>query len=336
MSPIKIEFKPLGSIPPSLTDASNSDLRQIPTDRIERNPDNPRILFRQNEMELLLESIRLHGIQVPVSVYREGDRFILIDGERRWKCALKLNKRTVPALVQEKPDPVKNLLLMFNIHALREQWDLLTIALKLPKVIKLLRRALGATPNEKEVAHQTGLSRSVIRRSKLLIDLPQKYKEMILGELRKPKSQQKLTEDLFIEMERALKVVERYMPGVIEDKNQVRDTLIRKYQADLIPNIVHLRKIPKIARAEAVEVDNATARDVLARLFKANDYSIEEAFQASVSEAYLERDLIILARRINGLLDRLETVRVEEIDQDTKSILRRLVEHAQRVLEATE
>src|SRR5579872_6453248 len=111
--------------------AADAKLQQIPVDRIDRNPDNPRIVFRPGELEDLLESIRIYGVQVPISVYRDHGRYVLIDGERRWRCALKLNKGTIPALVQKRPKPLENLLLMFNIHALREQWDLLTIALKL-------------------------------------------------------------------------------------------------------------------------------------------------------------------------------------------------------------
>lgn len=86
-------------------DAENSELRQISVDKIDRNPENPRVVFRPKELEELLESIRVYGVQVPIAVYKEGSRFVLIDGERRWKCCLKLNKKTIPALVQEKPSP---------------------------------------------------------------------------------------------------------------------------------------------------------------------------------------------------------------------------------------
>jgi ParB/RepB/Spo0J family partition protein len=326
-----IKFKNIDSFSPTgHIDAANSDLRQIPVDLIDRNPENPRILFRQGELEQLLESIRLYGVQVPVSVYRHGNRFILIDGERRWKCALKLNNKTIPALVQDKPTPIANLLLMFNIHALREDWDLLTIALKLPRVIALLTKELKTRPTEIELARKTGLSRSVIRRSKLLIELPEKYKDQILTELNKPKAQQKLTEDLFIEMERALKTVETYMPGIITNKNAVRDTLIAKYRNGLIPNIVQLRKIPKIARAEAVKEDKDQARSVLQKLFERNQYSIEEAFEESVSEAYMERDLVALVARIDRLLDQIEP---DDVDDAIRNTLTRLIQHAQEILE---
>ena len=112
-------------------------LRDLSPDRIERNPENPRLFFRPEEMDTLMASIRRYGIQVPITVYEDGGKFILIDGERRWRSARKLNLKKIPALVQPKPTRLNNLLLMFNIHALREQWDYLTIANKLPDVIEL-------------------------------------------------------------------------------------------------------------------------------------------------------------------------------------------------------
>ena len=112
-------------------------LAHLPPRQIDRNPENPRLIFRQEEMDSLLVSINEHGIQVPLTVYREADGYRLFDGERRWRCALKLNLQTVPALIQEKPSELENLLLMYNIHALREQWDYYTIASKLTRVIQL-------------------------------------------------------------------------------------------------------------------------------------------------------------------------------------------------------
>jgi ParB family chromosome partitioning protein len=100
---------------------TRSYVKDISPDEISRNPDNPRLFFRAEEMDTLMASIRRYGIQVPISVYEDKKGFVLIDGERRWRCAKKLNLQRIPALVQQKPSPLKNLLLMFNIHALREQ-----------------------------------------------------------------------------------------------------------------------------------------------------------------------------------------------------------------------
>lgn len=308
-------------------------LDQIPVERIRPNPENPRIMFRQGELDELQESIRLYGIQVPIAVYKESDHYVLIDGERRWRCASKLNKKTIPALIQDKPSPLQNLLLMFNIHSLREQWDLLTIALKLPAVIDLLRKEHGSDPKEADISAATGLSRGVIRRCKLLIELPKQYKDMLLEELRKPKSKQRLSEDFFIEMEKALKTVSRAMPDIIPDRDKARKVLLDKYSSEIIPNIVDLRKIGKIARAETVGADANTARKALIRLFSDKKYTIDAAFTDTVSEQYTERDILT---RIEGLLIRLEDVEIESIDDDVRKRLQELIERAQTILEGLE
>lgn len=61
-------------------------LRHISPNKIERNPDNPRLVFRQEEMESLLLSIDKHGIRVPLAVYPHGDNYRLLDGEGLSLC----------------------------------------------------------------------------------------------------------------------------------------------------------------------------------------------------------------------------------------------------------
>jgi ParB family transcriptional regulator, chromosome partitioning protein len=310
--------------------AAESKLQQVNIELIDRNPENPRINFRQAELDELQESIRLYGVQVPITVYREGSRYVLIDGERRWRCCLKLNRKTIPALIQEKPSTLTNLLLMFNIHSLREQWDLLTIALKLPKVIAFLAENLGRTPNEREVSEKTGLARGVIRRCKLLMELPDEYKQQIKNELVKPRAQQVLTEDFFIEMERALTTVERAMPEVIPDRDAARKVLIEKYRNNTIGNLVNLRQIPKIARAAYVEADKRKAEGVLKKLFQPNRYSIDKAYADSVSSAYSERDI---ETRVDGLLERLDDLAPKDIDSGLRQKLTALCDKVRRLLE---
>ncbi len=308
-------------------------LADIPVEKIRPNPENPRLTFRQGELEELQESIRQYGIQVPIAVYKVRHEYFLIDGERRWRCASKLNLKTIPALVQKEPDPLQNLLLMFNIHALREQWDLLTIALKLPKIIALLKRELGKVPTEGDLSVKTGLSRGVIRRCRFLTELPKQYQGELLDELKKPKSKQALSEDFFIEMEKSLKTVERAMPSVVPDKDAARDMLVKKYKNKIIDNIVDFRKVAKIARAKAVGADVERATVAISRLLSDPSYSINEAWNDTVSEAYTERDIV---SRIEHLLAKLEGLKSSEIDEDVRDKLEALVKRANAILEETE
>lgn len=312
------------------TNATEAVLQQIPVGRIDRNEHNPRLYFRPRELEELLESIRRYGIQVPISVYRSGSRFVLIDGERRWRCASKLNMKAVPALVQKAPSPLENMLLMFNIHALREQWDLLTIALKLKDVISLLEKEIRHPPTEKELADYTGLSRGVVRRCRFLLGLPAKYRALIEKELGKAKRQQKLTEDFFIEMERALRTVELAMPAAIDDKDRVRDVLIEKFRKGVIPNRVHFRQLGKIARAQRVGVPRTVAKRSLQNVFARNASSIEDAYNTSVGSAYQERDVLT---QIRGLRAHLEALDLPSVDAAIRRELRTLAKVVRRLLD---
>ncbi len=300
------------------TSAENSKLKSIPTLKIDKNPDNPRLLFRHKEFEELLESIRVFGVQVPISVYQEKDRYVLIDGERRWRCCLKLNLKEIPALVQAKPSPLNNLLLMFNIHALREQWDFFSIATKLPSITEMLTEELKRPPLEREIVERTGLRQGIIRRCKMLMQLPQRYQDMLKSELSKPKSKQKLSEDFFFEMERSINSIEKNMPELISDRNSVRDVLIDKYKRNVVGNIVNFRKIGKISKARDIDSDIQRAMVAIKLLIEENDYSIEDAYQDSVSGEYSTKELLTTVHR---LLDKLENVDNSKIDSEVNDYL---------------
>ncbi len=272
----------------------SAELLQLEINHISPNPENPRIIFRQEEMDSLLISIKKYGVQVPITVYKDGDKYILIDGERRWRTSKKLNLPDIPAIIQNKPSKLDNLLMMFNIHSLREQWDLFTIANKITSVIDLLtKRNNGNAPAELQLSEETGLKRITIRRCKLLIELPQKYKDIMLIELEKPKSKQKLTEDFFIEMETPLKTVRYNYPQLVENINDIRDNLISKYSNEVIKNIVDFRKISKIATAHKnLKYPKTESIKALKQIFYDPNIGIDIVFNNTVGKLYDDKKLI--------------------------------------------
>jgi ParB/RepB/Spo0J family partition protein len=311
------------------------NIREIPPDRIQPNPENPRLYFRSEELDSLLTSIKKYGIQVPLTVYEDDGQFFLIDGERRWRCAKKLNLKKIPALVQEKPNALDNLLLMFNIHALREQWDYITLATKLPRVIKLYSDAKGVNPNEIELSEITGLTRGQIRRCRLLLDLPEKYRELLLEELHQPKHKQKLSEDFLIEMERSLKTIQNRLPEVVNESNidRIRDLLIDKYKNNIIRNVVDFRMLSKIATSiKNLGVDEEKAENALNTIFSENNVSIVSIFEEQFELRYEEKGFV---SNLDSLLDYLEDFD-EFTDNDTQIVekLRVLREKIDRIINA--
>ena len=322
-----------------MSQSTSPKLKQLSPDRIVPNPENPRLVFRQEEMESLMVSIAKYGVQVPIAVFQDGDKYVLIDGERRWRCARKLNSRTLPALVQEKPDELQNLLLMYNIHALREQWDYFTIASKLERIITLIEEDEGITPSEALLSEHTGLTRGAIRRCQLLLDLPARFKKMLATELELPKSQQKLSEDFFIELERSLKTVTNRLPEFKDDIDDIRDTLVGKYKRGVISAVTDFRQLSKIATAvENLGIKQKTAKAALKRIFNPNNnVDIKRTYESTVEFEYDERKASLQILSLTQFIEEIyEEDRQNELDEDFVGGLQDLRKNLDKLLRSIE
>jgi ParB family chromosome partitioning protein len=80
-------------------------VRNIPVDKIEPNPAQPRMVIDPTALRELAASVREHGVLQPVLVrpLDEG-RYQLVAGERRWRAARLAQQNTVPAMIEEIDD----------------------------------------------------------------------------------------------------------------------------------------------------------------------------------------------------------------------------------------
>lgn len=80
-------------------------VRNVPLDRIDPNPDQPRLTFDEDSLQELAASITEHGVLQPILVRPGAEgRYQLIAGERRWRSAQIAGLRDIPALVEEIDD----------------------------------------------------------------------------------------------------------------------------------------------------------------------------------------------------------------------------------------
>jgi ParB/RepB/Spo0J family partition protein len=194
----------------------------IPTDQLQANPHNPRMLFDKLPMATLRESIRKVGILVPLTVYKgKGQKkYTILDGQRRWMCAQELELRAVPVNLVAEPDVVQNIVTMFQIHKLREDWELMPTALKLEVLMERLQER-----GDRKLAELTGLDRAVVARCKKLLSFPVKYQELMLD----PDPEKRLKADFAIELhavlaDRSLKAMDWF------SRSQFIRRMLEKYQ----------------------------------------------------------------------------------------------------------
>ena len=80
-------------------------VRIVPVDRIDSNPQQPRLAFNQETLDELAASIREHGVLQPILVRPSGvNRYQLVAGERRWRASKQAGLETIPALIEEIDD----------------------------------------------------------------------------------------------------------------------------------------------------------------------------------------------------------------------------------------
>jgi ParB/RepB/Spo0J family partition protein len=80
-------------------------VRIVPVDRIDSNPQQPRLAFNQETLDELAASIREHGVLQPILVRPTGvNRYQLVAGERRWRASKQAGLETIPALIEEIDD----------------------------------------------------------------------------------------------------------------------------------------------------------------------------------------------------------------------------------------
>ncbi|HET8785249.1 MAG TPA: ParB/RepB/Spo0J family partition protein [Candidatus Limnocylindrales bacterium] len=80
-------------------------VRIVQVDRIEPNPEQPRLAFNQETLDELAASIREHGVLQPILVRPIGpNTYQLIAGERRWRASKLAGLETIPALIEEIDD----------------------------------------------------------------------------------------------------------------------------------------------------------------------------------------------------------------------------------------
>ena len=80
-------------------------VRIVHIERIEPNPEQPRMVFEQDALDELSASIREHGVLQPILVRPLGpNTYQIVAGERRWRASKQAGLATIPALIEDIDD----------------------------------------------------------------------------------------------------------------------------------------------------------------------------------------------------------------------------------------
>ena len=125
---------------------------EVPIESIDADPHQPRTEFNEDTINELAESLRRSGQIQPIEVREAGGRYVLVDGERRWRAAKRASLATLRVLVRFEPgtpDEVLDRQFAANFH--RE-------AMALVDQARYLQKRLDKLGSSAAVSEAIGLS----------------------------------------------------------------------------------------------------------------------------------------------------------------------------------
>lgn len=161
-------------IPTGFEEATTASetVTNLPIHSIHPNPFQPRQQFRDEELQALADSIKMHGLLQPILVRPKGDGYELVAGERRWRAAQLAGLTEIPAIVRHcSDDELLALALIENLQ--REDLNPLEEA----QAYKTLMERFGLT--QEIIAERVGKSRAAVANTLRLLSLPEPIKQAL-------------------------------------------------------------------------------------------------------------------------------------------------------------
>ncbi len=165
----------LGALLDDFTPQQTQDaVTLLPLQKVEPNPNQPRKLFDEEQLQALSDSIAEHGLLQPLAVRSIGDGYYqIIAGERRWRAARMAGLSEVPVLVVEADDrKVMELALVENLQ--RQDLN----PMEESEGYRSLMEDFGLT--QEQVAARVGKSRPAVANALRLLALPDEVRALVV------------------------------------------------------------------------------------------------------------------------------------------------------------
>jgi ParB/RepB/Spo0J family partition protein len=311
----------------------------IPLSQIETNSLNPRKRFVDTEEDILIESLLSKGLLNPIIVYKRkrDNRYVILDGERRYRAFKKINKKEIACHVLEKePSELENLSLMFHIHNVREEWTDFAIAQTLIKVvfemgkdIKKLERS-----DKLELAKITSLTEYRINKYLVFYDYPDSVIKKFMESEMQEVPDKSLDPDILAEMHAPIKIIENELPEFLKkySKEKIIDACIRKKAKGIIKTNRDFRALTKSLTAmKKGGVRKEVMFEKLESFIKDLEVTPQNIFE-DTSETIYQVDSIL--KKAETLIIEIQNLNLNQITKDEKGKIEDYLEKLTSLLKA--
>lgn len=143
---------------------TDGDPKEVDINLIDRNPNQPRKIFNDEQINELAQSISNCGLIQPIITVKRDGRYMIVSGERRWRACKKAGLKKVPIIIRNYTDSeIAEVALIENLQ--REDLNPIESA----QAIKELIDKYNLT--QEQISEKIGKSRSAVTNTLRLLSL---------------------------------------------------------------------------------------------------------------------------------------------------------------------
>jgi len=133
--------------------------------------DQVRTKFNDESLKELADNIKVNGLIQPLVIHREGNKFILICGERRFRAMSLIDSNDAPCFILENKTKEELMAIQFSENQAREDLHYIDQADSIYGYQKL------TGTSERKITAALGISKSEVHRCLMIAKLPKDVKE---------------------------------------------------------------------------------------------------------------------------------------------------------------
>lgn len=155
------------------TEEERKNAEEMPLNKISANPNQPRKNFDEQALKELSDSIKKHGVIMPIVVNDNGDgSYMIIAGERRFRACKLAGKETIPVVIRKySAREIKEISLIENLQ--REDLNPIEAATAMKQLM------VDYKLTQDELAERIGKSRPAVANTLRLLNLCPEVIELV-------------------------------------------------------------------------------------------------------------------------------------------------------------
>lgn len=290
-------------------------------EQIDRNVEQPRQTFTQESIEMLALSLESDGQQEPIILIEQlNGRYLLFDGERRWRSAKLLNWETIKAVVIPYPAALHRRVLLANLH--REDLNPLDTA---EALIKEITSNSDLNGDEIPKILRTGVRRlerqGTITKVSTLVIAPIEQQQQELATLGLSEAERIVFQVLLSLQLNPASVNTNIFPMMglsVDLKQAIREQGLGGMQAKALQQLSS--KKLGLSEAAARKVRSRVTKQVLEK--KLSVTQVRQLVTAEIARHNQQSDSTTGKKQVDGIIERVRLMPIEKVGREQLALLK--------------